>query len=251
MEVSPTPNQEQARQTATANFEAYKDAIFDRTHLSRSDYIRLIVKPAIARERINQQLTGSAGQSAEQVQASHILVDTKDLADSIYQQVTHEGADFAQIAKDQSVDSGTAPNGGDLGWFTKGQMVDAFEEAAFNTPPGQISQPVQTEFGWHIIKVVDHVSDRAMTDEQINQVKTAATDDWLAGRKAELDIESEIKPTPTPSGPENFVPPPDAPPTPTPTAEVFEPTPLASPGTGNATPIGSPAASPIASPVGS
>jgi hypothetical protein len=127
--------------------------------------------------------------------------------------------------------------------------VDAFENVAFNTPPGQISEPVQTEFGWHIIKVFDHVADRAMTDDQISQVRTAATDDWLASRKAELKISSEIDPTPTPSGPENFVAPPDAPPTPTPTVEVIVPSPEASPIADSATPVASPIGSPEASPV--
>lgn len=219
-EVSPTPNQEQARQTATAQFEDYQDAIFDRAHLSRADYIRLIVRPTLARERITEVLTKDIGQSAEQVKASHILVDTQDLANSIYNDVTSGAVDFAQAAADQSIDSGTAPNGGDLGWFTKGQMVDEFEKVAFETPPGQIAPPFQTQFGWHIVRVEAHETDRAMTDEQINQLKTSTVDDWLAAQKAEMKISSEIKPTPTPAGPQNFVPPPDAPPTPTPTIEA-------------------------------
>ncbi len=252
MEITPTPNQDQARQTATANFDDYQEAIFDRAHISRSDYIRLVVEPSLAREKINQQLTKDVGQSAEQVHATHILVDTKDLADALYLQLTTEGADFGQIAIEQSIDSSTAPNGGDLGWFTRGQMVDAFEEVAFSTQPGQVSQPVQTEFGWHIIKVIEHDPNRAMTDEQISQVTGAITNDWLTTRKSELKIDSEIKPTPTSAAPENFVAPPDAPPTPTPTIEAIEPSieassPVASPAGGAATPVASPAASPAGS----
>jgi len=252
MEVTPTPNQDQARQTATANFDDYQEAIFDRAHISRSEYVRLVVKPSLAREKINQQLTKDVGQSAEQVHASHILVDTKDLADALYLQLTTEGADFGQIAIEQSIDSSTAPNGGDLGWFTKGQMVDAFEEVAFTTRPGQVSQPVQTEFGWHIIKVLQHDPNRAMTDEQISQVTGAITSDWLTGRKSEVKIDSEIKPTPTSAAPENFVAPPDAPPTPTPTIEAIVPpvevaSPVASPVGGAETPVASTTASPASS----
>lgn len=193
--------------------------------MTKADFIRLIVRPAIAKQRIDDKLTADIGQSAEQVHAAHILVDTKDLADAIYQQVTQPGADFEQAAKDQSIDSSTAPNGGDLGWFTRGQMVDAFDQTAFSTQAGQISQPVQTEFGWHIIKVYDHQQNRAMTDDQISSLKQSTIKKWLDGKKAAMKIRSDVKPTATASGPQNFVPPPGAPPTPTATSEV----PVASP----------------------
>jgi parvulin-like peptidyl-prolyl isomerase len=258
-EPSPTPNQDQARQTATANYGDYQKAIFDRAHLSRADYARLVVRPAIAHDRINSALTANVGQTAEQVHAEHILVDTKDLADSIYQQLIDGTVSFEQAARDQSIDSGTAPNGGDLGWFTKGQMVDQFEAVAFSTAPGTISQPVQTKFGWHIIKVIDHVQDRAMTDDQITQARQKLIDDWLKARTAELKISSDIEPTATSAGPENFVPPPDAPQPPTPTVDLADVSPVASPSPAEpeSTPrsesdptasVPPPAASPIVSP---
>jgi len=66
-----------------------------------------------------------------------------------------EGEDFAEMAMDYSEDIGSAKNGGDLGWFGKGMMVPPFEEAAFSLEPGEISEPVKTKFGWHLIKVED------------------------------------------------------------------------------------------------
>lgn len=65
------------------------------------------------------------------------------------------GADFAQIAREQSQDPGSANNGGDLGWFGRGRMVAVFEETAFNTPAGEIAKPVLSNFGWHIIQTQD------------------------------------------------------------------------------------------------
>lgn len=90
----------------------------------------------------------------EQVRASHILVKTKPEAEAILKEL-QGGADFATIAKAKSIDTGSGAKGGDLGYFTKDQMVAAFSEAAFSTPIGKLSGIVETKFGFHIIKVVD------------------------------------------------------------------------------------------------
>jgi parvulin-like peptidyl-prolyl isomerase len=180
----------------------------------------LIVGPVLARDKVRTVLEAQVGQSAEQVHAAHILVSTKELADSISQELQQPGANFEQIAKDQSSDTSTAPNDGDLGWFPRGIMVSAFDEVAFATEPGQISQPFQTEFGWHIVKIYAKEPDRPLTDDQIQQLKTKAVQDWLDARKAESDISSEVRPTPTPANRE-FEAPADAPPTPTSTPTVI------------------------------
>lgn len=78
------------------------------------------------------------------------------------------GEDFAEMAKDYSEDKASAVNGGDLGWFKKGMMVPAFEEAAFSLKPGEISDPVKTQFGWHLIKVTDR-----KTEGGSEEVKTS------------------------------------------------------------------------------
>ena len=89
----------------------------------------------------------------EEVHARHILVPTEDEAKEIEAELK-KGADFATLAKEKSKDPGAA-DGGDLGYFTKDQMVPEFSEAAFKLDRGQISDPVHTKFGWHIIKVED------------------------------------------------------------------------------------------------
>lgn len=88
----------------------------------------------------------------EQVRARHILVKTKAQADAIETQL-HNGADFATLAKQDSTDPGSKMQGGELGWFSAGQMVKPFSDAAFALNVSQISQPVNTPFGWHIIQV--------------------------------------------------------------------------------------------------
>lgn len=86
-----------------------------------------------------------------EVRASHILVKTEQEAQELYNEIKN-GASFAQIAQEKSLCS-SGQNGGDLGFFGKGMMVKPFEDAAFALEVGEISQPVQTQFGWHLIEL--------------------------------------------------------------------------------------------------
>lgn len=88
----------------------------------------------------------------EEVRARHILVKDKSLADSLYEAIK-SGADFAELAEKFSEDPGSKKKGGDLGFFTRGRMVKEFEDAAFALDVGEVSKPVKTQFGWHIIKL--------------------------------------------------------------------------------------------------
>jgi len=79
---------------------------------------------------------------------------TKERLSDIKKEI-EEGEDFAELAREFSDDVASAQDGGDLGWFGKGKMIEAFEEAAFALKPGEMSEPVRSEFGWHLIKVID------------------------------------------------------------------------------------------------
>lgn len=133
---------------------------------------------------------------AEQVRASHILVNTKEEADAILAQLKG-GADFAAIAKEKSLDTQSKDKGGDLGYFGRGEMDPDFEKAAFSLPVGQLSDPVKTAYGYHIIKVTDHkqaheytldeVKDRVRQD-LLDSLVNERFDDWVAGLKAKAKI---------------------------------------------------------------
>ena len=102
----------------------------------------------------------------EEIRASHILVATEEEAKAIKAELDG-GADFATIAKEKSIDPGAA-NGGDLGFFGKGMMVAPFEQAAYAlTEIGQVSEPVQSQFGWHIIKLEEKRQSTPPTFEQV------------------------------------------------------------------------------------
>ncbi len=89
----------------------------------------------------------------DEFNASHILVETEDEAKEIKTQLD-DGADFAELAKEKSTGP-SGPNGGALGWFGKGQMVPEFENAVVALEKGQVSDPVQTQFGWHVLTLND------------------------------------------------------------------------------------------------
>ena len=89
-----------------------------------------------------------------EVRASHILVSTEAQAKDILQQI-RKGADFAALAREYSRDPGSAAKGGDLGYFSTGSMVEAFDKAAFGLKPGEVSGIIKTQFGYHVLKVID------------------------------------------------------------------------------------------------
>ena len=92
--------------------------------------------------------------SREEIKASHILMDTENEAIDVIKML-NDGDDFAELAKNKSTGP-SGPSGGDLGWFKRGQMVPPFEKAAFSLNKNEITQrPVQTQFGWHVIKIFD------------------------------------------------------------------------------------------------
>lgn len=135
----------------------------------------------------------------EQVEASHILVKDKATADKVWKELK-AGGDFAKLAKQYSMDS-TAANGGQLGYFGKGQMVPAFEKVAFSLGINEISKPVKTEYGYHIIKVTGkkeakepNLEDNkaAIKEALKNQKMQSAYATWLEQKKAEYKITNNL-----------------------------------------------------------
>jgi peptidyl-prolyl cis-trans isomerase C len=122
----------------------------------------------------------------EEVRARHILVEGEDEAKAIIEQLKG-GADFAKLAKEKSKDPGAA-EGGDLGYFTKDQMVPEFADVAFKMYPGQLSNPVKTQFGWHVIKVEDK---RIKQPPEFEKVKDQI-EAYLA-RKAQSDFIAKLR----------------------------------------------------------
>jgi len=232
---SPTVAPDAARATAESRLDQYTTNFLEPSDMSREDYRRLIVEPELARTRVREQLESQVPQRAEQIHAAHILVATEDAAKAVVDRLNN-GEEFAAVAQEVSTDTQTAGNGGDLGWFPRGVMVDAFEEAAFALEPGQVSAPVQSSFGWHVITVFEHEQDRPLTLEMVQSLKVRAFNDWIQQQRDASDIQSDV-PLTTLQRSQNqasdttFQAPPDAPlpptaaPAPSPTAAPASPTP--------------------------
>lgn len=105
-------------------------------------------------------------QESEKVRARHILVSDRTIAEQLLQRL-EEGEDFAELARQYSIDTASADNGGDLGWFPRGIMIPEFEEAAFSLAPGSISGIVETGVGYHIIKVEEKSSPKQLPLEAV------------------------------------------------------------------------------------
>lgn len=221
-----------AEQTAVAQYNQYVSALdmgvdpstangycqLGCPDLSEHDYLNLIVKPNFLREKVmDAQATGIITQ-VEQIHAQHILTTTKEGAEKLRQQLL-AGADFTTLANTESkeqldaIAQGQLPTGGDLGWFPKEDsgLVETFVEGAWPVQVGQISEPVETTFGWHIIKVLERDPKRELPADKVDAKKTKTYDDWFAKVVSECE-EITPRPTPTPAPPTPAVVEPTTPP---------------------------------------
>jgi peptidyl-prolyl cis-trans isomerase C len=129
-----------------------------------------------------KQMTGE-----KEVRARHILVETEDEAKAVVAELK-KGTDFGELARLKSKDPGAANEGGDLGYFTKDQMVPEFAETAFKLDKGQLSDPVKTQFGWHVIKVEDKRDKPVPAFEQVkDQIENYVV------RKAQAEAISKLR----------------------------------------------------------
>jgi peptidyl-prolyl cis-trans isomerase C len=139
----------------------------------------------------------------EEVHARHILVETEDEAKAVKEEL-QKGADFAELAKSKSKDPSAAAEGGDLGFFSKDQMVPEFADAAFKLEKGQTSDPVKSPFGWHIIQVEEKRTRPVPEFEQVKPqlesfVTRKAQSEYLAKLRESAKIERLDKPAEKPA----------------------------------------------------
>lgn len=129
-------------------------------------YLQRLIEKSVTDAALHKRYDDyvKATPARQEISARHILVQTEDEAKNIRAQLA-KGADFAQLARDKSIDPSAKTQGGDLGYFARDEMVPEFSEAAFKLKDGEISQPVKTQYGWHIIKVEAHRTQQPSFEE--------------------------------------------------------------------------------------
>ena len=157
-------------------------------------YLTQEVQKRITAERLQEAYNQFKQENPPQdeVKASHILVESEDAAKAIIADLK-KGGDFAKIAGEKSTDKAAAQQGGDLGFFTKDQMVEPFANAAFAMKPGDVSEtPVQTQFGWHVIKVVERRQSTPPIFEEVQEQLRSQVSEQVIGELVE-DLRSDAR----------------------------------------------------------
>jgi peptidyl-prolyl cis-trans isomerase C len=178
-----------AEDKKVADSEEFKRRLnFTRNRLLMDSLLALEGKAATTDDAMKKVYEEASKQIAgeQEVHARHILVETEDDAKAVKAELD-KGADFAELAKKKSKDPG-ASDGGDLGFFTKEQMVPEFSAVAFALEPGKISDPVKSQFGWHIIKVEEKRNRKPPEFDQVKaQIETYVT------RKAQAEYVGKLR----------------------------------------------------------
>lgn len=203
LEATSTPNVEPTAtlvptETATPTpytFEAYQtqyaDTItqFDEQYSVKEKDLQYVLETQLYRQKVMEAITADLPRTSEQVWALHILVEEESLAKDILARL-EAGEEWGSLASTYSTDTSNKDQGGDLGWFGKGRMVTEFEEAAFALEIGETSQPVKTDFGYHIIRVLGH-EERPLVEDEYLQTMETKFQEWLDEQRNSSDVQIE------------------------------------------------------------
>ncbi len=178
---TPTPYTLEAYQ---ADYQTTIDR-FKTMSISEQDY-RAFIEAKLYREKLLTALTADLKPEEEQVWARHILVADEATAQEVRERLL-KGEDFGKLAAEFSTDPGTKDRGGLLDWFGRGVMVKEFEEAAFSLPIGEISQPIKTTYGYHIIQVLARQV-RPLTADELQTKREEIFNEWLQTQREQASI---------------------------------------------------------------
>lgn len=200
--VTPTPTvAPMTKEQFDEQFARWSKAVNEASGLSAAD-IRRMVESTLLRQKLEEAIAASVPTTDEQVRARHILLETREKAEQALARL-RAGEDFAKLATELSIDTGNKEDGGELGWFPRGKMVPEFEQVAFSLAPGQMSDIVETQYGFHIILVEERDPDRLLEPDALEQLQLKAVDDWFAQQRNSSEVarywSSDLVPKETPT----------------------------------------------------
>jgi parvulin-like peptidyl-prolyl isomerase len=165
--------------------KGYVDQLSD-IKFSEKD-LRKIFEAQLYRDKVFEFITADFSREQEQVWARHILVEDLATAEAILEKIK-KGQDWYTLAAEHSTDTSNKDEGGDLGWFGRGVMVSEFEDAAFKLKIGEISEPVKTTHGYHIIQVLGHET-RQLDSSAYEEAREKNFEEWLTDLKGTSTVE--------------------------------------------------------------
>ncbi len=194
----PTPTA-YTKEAFLENYQNTLASLDDMYDISEEDFRNQFVTQ-LYRQKLYELFEEEVPKEQEQVQARHILVEDEETAVLILR-LLEEGQSWEELASEFSTDESNKDRGGDLGWFAKGEMVQEFEDAAFNADIGEIVGPVETSFGWHIIEILGKEI-RPLDDYTYQQSVQTTFNEWLTQAVSDADVriksnwENKIPPEP-------------------------------------------------------
>ena len=172
--------------TLGTEYTNWLEILADNPGLNESEY-REIIRTQVLEEKIREVLGAEVSPEGEQSNARHILVESEEEANDVIERLAAD-EDFAELATELSIDTSSGINGGDLGFVSKGTFVPSVDEAIFSLPIGEISEPVESDFGWHVIEVLAREV-RELSPIEYQRSQGLAFDDWLTGARAAVEVE--------------------------------------------------------------
>ncbi|TYR79005.1 peptidylprolyl isomerase PrsA [Priestia megaterium] len=177
----------------------YGDQIDTAIQQNGEDTVKDMLKVDLLRDKVatadikvsEKELKEAYEAKKPEIRASHILVEDEKTAKEVKAKLD-KGEDFAKLAEEYSTDKASAQKGGDLGFFGAGEMVPAFQEAAYKLKKGEVSAPVKSDYGYHIIKLVDKkelASYKEMKDELETEIKRSKVDQATLEKKLKEELD--------------------------------------------------------------
>ena len=167
------------------NYQNYMDVLTNEE--IKEQTFRDMIRMYLVRKELMNVLSADITQTQEQIWVRHILVEDELTALEVTDKLA-DGQDFVVLAAEYSSDETNKDNGGDLGWFALGMMVQPFEEAAFALEVGEISDPVQTDFGWHILQALGK-EQMPIDEAALENLRNQAFSEWLIEKRLEYELE--------------------------------------------------------------